>query len=517
MALDAYADWDRYEQVNVDLSDVTGMPGLGTADEFAERVAVTSGFSEARNWGGHSDPFIVAHTTEATTTAPVDALSFLAADSGFLNPEDSTADVPAARVIWETTTHSGSHRIVRQELRGAELVGCRFSVHHTPGSTEMTVTGRPVGDLRAFDPGPRPDASPDGAQAAAREHFGLERDQPVAVDWVVFPIDGRGVWALECKVPLTEEPVDVRAYLRADDHSLLVSYNVACAALHGEAAVYPVNPRRTPDLRNEALWDIGPEPPDQLRGAVVSVAPHSGEAFRNALRDCRLTPDDAGFDEVQAWFHLGRATTYFRHLVGSEFFGRPPFSPMPVTVRDARAAGNAFFKPDLGEVWLGDFGGKPAARSADVVFHEFGHAISDSICRLGRARKNTPARGMSEGFADYFAASALDDPRIGDYVAGKDEGARRLDRPGLSLAAVAGKSEHAQGEVWGAVLWGIRSRIGQSISDVLAAESLNHLGPQAGYEAGLAALLRSDRELFPAAEERGRHADVINAEYSARQ
>lgn len=517
MVLDAYAKWGLYEQVNVDLSDMMGTPGLGTADEFAERVAAAPGVSTAKNWGGEGDPFIVARMSEAGTGLPGTALNFLASDSGFLGPEDNVSEGQGARVIWETTTHSGTHTIARQEVRGAELVGCRFAVHHRGGSTQVTVTGRPVGNLAPFDPGPRPETSLDRVKGAAREHFDLEDDQPLEVEWAVFPVQGRGVWALQCKMPLKEEPVDVRAYLRADDHSVLVSFNVACATLYGEAVVYSVNPRRTPQLQNEALWEIGPEPPDRLRGAVVAVVPHGGEAFTNPMRDCRLTPDEAGFDEVQAWYHLGRATAYFRRLLGFDFFKRPPFSPMPVTVRDPRAAGNAFFKPDLGEVWLGDFGVNPAARSADVVFHEFTHAISDSICRLGRTLKNAPARGMSEGFADYFAASALDDPRIGDYVASRDEGARRLDRPELSLAAVEGQSEHRQGEVWGGILWGIRSELGASITDLLAVESLNHLGPQAGYDAGLAALHKADRELFPGGEESGRHSDVINAEYSARQ
>jgi Zn-dependent metalloprotease len=516
MALNQYAQWDRYQQINIDLSDVLGTPGIDTAQSLAERLAEAPGVAAAANRAGE-EPFVVAETTSPLSAAPTDELGFLAADSGFLDLGESSVDAPAARVVRQTTSATGTHILAQQEVRGAELIGCRFAIHYRPGEADFVVTGRPAGEIAAFDPGPEPDVSEDQARAAALEHFELDPQQPAKVELVVFPTAGRGRWAFECKIPLREEPIDIRVYLDARDHSLLVSYNVASAALHGEAAVYSVNPRRTPELRVEALWGLGPVPPDQLSGDVFVVQPHTGEAFRNALRDCRLTPDEAGFDEVQAWFHLSHAQEYFRQLVRPDMFTIPPFKPLSVTVHDPRAVGNAYFKPDLGQLWLGDFGHNPSARSADVVFHELSHAVADAICRLGRALKNSPPRGMSEGFADYFAASALGDPRMGDYVAANDDGARRLDKPGLSLAAVAGQSEHRPGEVWGAILWGIRSQLGRSIADLLAAESLNYLGPQAGYPGGLAALQRADRELFPANDGNARHSDVIQAEFDARQ
>lgn len=517
MALNQYAGWDRYQQINVDLSDVMGTPGFDSAESFVERVAEGPGVSAAANVASDSDPFIVAETTSSLSVPPTDDLAFLAADSGFLEPSERPGDEPAARIVRQTTSATGTHIVAQQEIRGAEVIGCRFVVHYQPGETGFVVTGRPAWEIGVFDPGPEPDVSEDQVRAAAMEVFELDPGQRISVERVIFPTGGRGRWASECKIPLLEEPIDIRAYFDAADRSLLVSYNVASAALYGEAAVYTVNPRRTPELHNEALWGLGPVPPDQLSGDTFVVQPHTGTAFINALRDCRLTPDDAGFDEVQAWFHLSRAQEYFRQLVRPDLFTVPPFKPLTVTVRDQRAIGNAFFKPDLGQLWFGDFGSRPSARSADVVFHELTHAVADSICRLGRAVKNSPPRGMSEGYADYFAGSALGDPRMGDYVAGTDDGARRLDKPGLSLAEVAGQSEHRQGEVWGAILWGVRSQLGRSIADLLAAESLNYLGPQAGYAAGLAALLRADRELFPAGDERGRHADVIETEFNSHQ
>ena len=514
--VDVYPGWDRFQVVNVDLSGLTGTPGIDSDEAFVAEVERSVG-GPAHNAGEENAPFIVAAAPEPLSEGPVPALGFLGAGSGFLETEAAPTESTGAKRMAENTTPSGIHLLARQEIRGVEVVGCRFGIHYRPGDTRFAITGRPATDLTDRDPGPRPAASIADATAAVFERFSLPAGNRVEVKEVVFPHGDGAVWAFECRIPLETEPVDLRAYVGARDMELLFSYNVACAALHGEAKVFPVNPRRTTGLLPVPLFDIGPEPPDQLRGKVFEVVPHRGDPFRHPGRDCRLEPGDPGFDQVQAWYHLGHAVNFFRLLVRPDLFSNSPFAPLRVTVNDGRSPNNAFFRPDLGELWFGDFGPHPSARSGDVVFHELSHAVSDATCALARAPLGHPARGLSEGYADYFAASALDDPRVGDYVAGRDEGARRLDKEGLSMAAVADASEHRQGEVWGAILWSIRKDLGAPLTDLLAAESLHYLGPHAGYAEGVAALLEADRVLFPADEGQGRHHDAIQTQFSARR
>src|SRR3712207_7191728 len=76
---------------------------------------------------------------------------------------------------------------------------------------------------------------------------------------------------------------------------------------------------------------------------------------------------------------------------------------MRIVVRDPGSPDNAYYSPDSGDLHFGLFGRRSSARDASVVIHELGHAVTDAICRLGRSfSRNTEARGLSEGFSDYF-------------------------------------------------------------------------------------------------------------------
>jgi hypothetical protein len=296
----------------------------------------------------------------------------------------------------------------------------------------------------------------------------------------------------------------------------MLSFNVASAALRGEARVYPVNPLRTPNTTIVRLDNIGPVPSDRLSGGVVAVQPRAGVAFTQAFRDCRLDPDEPGFDEAHAFYHLQNAVRYFQGILEGELMRAAPFAPITAIVRDPQSPANAYFVPTTGELLFGDFGARPTARSAEIIYHEFAHAVSDTICRLGRGPKHSQSRGLSEGYSDYFAASALDDPRIGDYVLNREQGGRNCAKPNLRFPAGFQGTEHALGEVWAAVLWDIRGECGAGVTDALAVDSLQQLDAQSTFELARAALVSADQALFPSAGGRGRHEDIINQAFNSR-
>ncbi len=422
------------------------------------------------------------------------------------------------RVLVTKESATGSHIVVQQTIRGAEVVGARFQLHLSEDRRPFGLTGRPIGDLSSRDPGAPPRTTEVDAIEAIRNHLKLPREVRLEVERVVFPVGGQGVWAFQGRFTLDDPVADVRAYVRADDLSLMLSYNIVSSTLRGEANVFPVNPRRTPNLAAARLDNIGPVPADRLTGAVVEVRPGVGAAFTQAFRDCRLQPADAGFDEAHAYYHLVNAVRYFERILDSPILEAAPFAPIRAIVRHPPSAGNAFFQPSTGRLLFGDFGPRPSSRSADIIYHEFGHAVSDAICRLGRSfTLNTPARGMGEGYSDYFQASAFDNPRIGDFVLNTAQGMRDLSKPGLRFGAGFQGEEHDTGEIWGSVLWSIRGRLGAGVTDMIAIESLQFLGPNATFEEGLGALLRADARLFPLNGQAGRHADAINQEFDLRR
>jgi hypothetical protein len=302
----------------------------------------------------------------------------------------------------------------------------------------------------------------------------------------------------------------VRVYLRSDDLSVLLAYNISSAA-DGAAAVYSVNPMQTPNLVDVNLGGLD-EPGNLLRGTMIDVSQASGTRVDRPGGDFRTDPQDPEFDEGQVYHFLLRAREYFGELVEQGLLQARPFAPMVALVNDPASPNNAYYMPTTGQLRFGLFGTRSSARSASMVIHEFGHAITDATSQLGRARiRNTESRGLSEGYSDYFAASMLDDPRFADYVADVPEGARNCSDPALRFSGDFTGEEHDTGAVWAAVLWAIRGRVGPETADTLAIGSVDFLDSSSTFDDARAALRSVDDRLF-----QGANRQVIDEEYDGR-
>jgi Fungalysin metallopeptidase (M36) len=498
--LSAPEAWDRYYQANVDLDPLLGTPGIPSAS-FGETVAAAdASFVQAADRGF----FLLAE--EPVRRDPIEVYEALAGA-----PESGAFAALAGaerRAVRQTAT--GTHVEVEQLIRGARVIGSEARVHADEDGV-FAITGRPLGDISMRDPGPAPSMDDHEALDTCAERFELEEGLHSArVENVIFP-EGPGVtWAYEVAFVVHKHSADVRVYLRADDLSVLLSYNISSAAA-GQAQVYPVNPLQTPDLADVTLDGLE-DPGNILRGPAIDVNPPSGARLDRPGGDFRVNPTDPVFDEVQAYYHLWRVKEYFNGVADAALMGVRPFTPMKATVNDPQSPNNAYYMPTTGELRFGEFGSRSSARSGSIVYHEFGHAVTDGICQLGRAKaKNTESRGLSEGYSDYFAASLLDDPRLGDYVLGNPSGARNCSDPGLRFPAGYLGEEHDTGAVWAAVLWAVHQRLGRDTADKLAIEALDFLGSSSTFNDARAALHSVDSKLFG-----GANKQVIDEEYDGR-
>ncbi len=105
-------------------------------------------------------------------------------------------------------------------------------------------------------------------------------------------------------------------------------------------------------------------------------------------------------------------------------------------------------------------GGNDFVQHADVVYHEYGHGITDY-----QYRPSAPSGAMHEGFSDFYAATITNDSRIGEGVMTP----RDLDNNMRSPEDLRGESHH-DGMIIGGALWHMRENLG----DVPLAESLFH-------------------------------------------
>jgi fungalysin metallopeptidase (M36)/fungalysin/thermolysin propeptide/thrombospondin type 3 repeat protein len=214
---------------------------------------------------------------------------------------------------------------------------------------------------------------------------------------------------------------------------------------------------------------------------------------------------DNRFEALMAYFHLDRAQAYIQSLGFTNVMNRQ------VQVHaDDFPDDNSYYDTVTKEVYTGE-GGVDDAEDAEVIDHEYGHAIQDNqVPDFGTPPLAAEARAMGEGFGDYFAAALATtftpnpafDACIGEWneiIFGSDC-LRRVDGtatandlgPGTNCNA----QEHCYGTAWSGALWALRGSIGGAVMDRLVIQSHFSLLPDSGFQNASRALLVADQQLY---------------------
>jgi subtilisin-like proprotein convertase family protein len=249
-----------------------------------------------------------------------------------------------------------------------------------------------------------------------------------------------------------------------------------------------------------------------------------------------------GFEDVHVYFHIDRTQ---RHLQSLGYTGARAVAAYAVEVdaHSANGADNSFFLPSAtraaeGTLHFGD-GGTDDAEDADLIVHEYGHAILEWIApgTFGGAF-TSESRALSEGFGDYWAYSAHVAQRLASgrdpfcfadwdarcweddasqqcsYGAGSDC-LRRLDgmrtMADYERSGGGGGVEHRNGSIWSSALREIHQQLGRTITDTIVIESLFDVPPHPTFALLARRMIEADRLLF-----NGTHTQTICAAMSAR-
>jgi hypothetical protein len=125
---------------------------------------------------------------------------------------------------------------------------------------------------------------------------------------------------------------------------------------------------------------------------------------------------------------------------------------------------NSFFTPDTNEIYIHEtLINFPSIFLSEYTLYALGHSKSAAKFQFSEFE-------VEYGVRDYFVASFLNDPLIGDG-SGKIFGLstsyiRKLDRN--IQYKTAANEEHARGEVWSAALWACRSQLPSGVMDKIA-------------------------------------------------
>jgi zinc metalloprotease ZmpB len=217
-----------------------------------------------------------------------------------------------------------------------------------------------------------------------------------------------------------------------------------------------------------------------LRGSYAAVVSETGNPAYSPTNTFRYTRHQDEFEQVMAYYWVTQAQRYV-HTLG---FGgsRRPINNRPQAVRINQWGLDNSFATDhpKNELRFGK-GGVDDAEDAEVILHEYGHAIHFS---QNFSFASEQAGAISEGFGDYWAVTVSDVvskslgvatltpvPCVADwdsvsYTSTVPHCLRRVDT-NLKYPADLNGQVHHDGQIWSRALWDIRQRLGNVQADTI--------------------------------------------------
>ncbi|MEV6208921.1 M4 family metallopeptidase [Kitasatospora sp. NPDC051914] len=261
-----------------------------------------------------------------------------------------------------------------------------------------------------------------------------------------------------------------------------------------------------------------------LSGRWAVVRSETGTPASSATGDFRYTRDADQFEQVMAYFWVNEAQEYLQGLgFGSELPGANDRA-QPVRINQW-GADNSFFTDKKDEIRFGK-GGVDDAEDAEVIVHEYGHAVHEA--QVPGFGTSPEAGAIGEAFGDYLAVAvgAAADAKYGwaslapeacvadwdstGYSAGPVHCLRRLDT-GKVYGDKVGEV-HADGEIWSQALYDIRKALGARTADRIIVNAQFSFAPDTSFSAAALATVDTARRMYGAGA-----ADTVRQAFAARQ
>ena len=462
------------------------------------------------------------------TSAEGAARAFVAAHASELGMQGGSIALGAEQTI---AAPGGAHVRMQQIHKGIPVYGAGVVVatntaHQVTMLSNATINGITVGVTPAFAPQRAIDLARTALQTDARAI-----GSPDSASLVVFrAADGSD--HLAYRVTLTrEEPagdwelvVDAQTGAVLQQADRFVNYRDG-ERVTGHGAVYLTDPLSAAHQVYGApgFTDANNADSDSLNAyrtvvALDSVTYSNGQFWLQGpyctLADIELpldstfsapTPDgfmftrsQQGFEAVNAFYHVGAA---YRRLLDLGFTSER-LAAVRVDPHGFQGQDNSHYSPSGNWLSFGT-GGVDDAEDADVIWHEYGHAMQYAFAPDWGGGE---CAALGEGYADYWAASAS---RVRGTWASTDAqfnwvykwdghnefwaGRRVNDARTYPFGTL---SAHTAGQIWSSALMSIWNDLGRDITDRLVVKSLFYLGQGATAVDAAQAMLQADRDLY---------------------
>jgi hypothetical protein len=217
-----------------------------------------------------------------------------------------------------------------------------------------------------------------------------------------------------------------------------------------------------------------------LRGDWANVLSETGDPAYSATNTFSYGRSDDRFEQVMAYYWITEAQKYIQSLgFGSSL---RPVNKESQDIRINQLGVDNSFSWDKKDYVRFGKGGVDDAEDAEVILHEYGHAVQDSQQTPFGFGFSTEAGSIGEGFADYLAvtvsnvvAPTPDAPCVADwdsvsYTTKVPHCLRRVDT-NLEYPTDLNGEVHHDGQIWSRALWDIRGALGHVKADTIILEA----------------------------------------------
>ena len=264
------------------------------------------------------------------------------------------------------------------------------------------------------------------------------------------------------------------------------------------------------DYRTVTLTDL--DGSGYLRGDWANVVSETGDpAYAPAGGSYLYDRSDDRFEQVMAYYWVTQAQLYLQSLG----FGRsgpdglPPVNKEPQDVRINQYGADNSFSWDKKDLLRFGKGGVDDAEDAEVIVHEYGHAVHDS--QVPGFGTSLDAGSIGEAFGDYLAVSVglavAGPPAAGvpeacvmdwdatSYTSTVPHCLRRLDK---DITVEQRKGEvHYDGQIWSRALWDIRNGIGDPrVADRIIINAQFRFAPDTSFADAARATIATARDMY---------------------
>lgn len=218
-----------------------------------------------------------------------------------------------------------------------------------------------------------------------------------------------------------------------------------------------------------------------LNGDWANITSETGNPAYSSDNVFNYNRHQDEFEQVMAYYWVTEAQKYIQSLGFGTIYR--PINMESQNIRINQWGVDNSYSWDKHDVLRFGKGGVDDAEDAEVILHEYGHAIQDSQATpFGNFGLSEEAGAIGEGFGDYWAVTVSNviaptpDPAcVADwdsvsYTRYEPHCLRRVDTDLHYPEDLQGRVHH-DGQIWSRALWDIRKALGNEVADTIILEA----------------------------------------------